>query len=139
MTGEDESPAAKLPNAAQRRIQRSKINLIDSLVLDLYAKLSRDQTPAELQQLARLQGTLEDTARSLARESEQEARAVAARAQLAEKAAESGTVLARSWTCWDGSESSASSTSRTWPAWRWSVRPGTSWATSRSALRLLRG
>ncbi|WP_449342206.1 hypothetical protein [Streptomyces aurantiogriseus] len=90
LTGEDEPPAAKLPNAAQRRIQRSKINLIDSLVLDLYAKLSRDQTPAELQQqLARLEGTLEDMARSLARESEQQARAVAARAQLAEKVAES--------------------------------------------------
>ncbi|MEU1259340.1 hypothetical protein ABZ445_39270 [Streptomyces chartreusis] len=89
LTGEDEPPATKLPNAAQRRVQRGKINLIDSLALDLHAKLSRDQTPDELRdQLARLEGSLNDMARSLAGESEQQARAVAARARLAEADAE---------------------------------------------------
>ncbi|WP_392872723.1 hypothetical protein [Streptomyces sp. LN499] len=89
LTGEDEPPATKLPNAALRRVQRGKINLIDSLALDLHAKLSGDQTPAELrQQLARLEDTLNDMARSLGRESEQQAGAVAARAQLAETDAE---------------------------------------------------
>ncbi|WP_058041887.1 ATP-binding protein [Streptomyces roseifaciens] len=94
LTGEDEPPATTLPNASQRRVQRGKINLIDSLALDLHAKLSRDQSPAELrEQLALLEGTLEDMARSLARESEQQARAVAARAQLAQTDAELETRL----------------------------------------------
>ncbi|WP_405784140.1 hypothetical protein OG512_37195 [Streptomyces sp. NBC_01378] len=89
LTGEDEPPATKLPNAAQRRIQRSKINLLDSLALDLYAKLSRDQAPAQAeQQLDRLENTLRDMTRSLARESEEQAQAVAARTQLAESDAE---------------------------------------------------
>ncbi|WP_207226631.1 hypothetical protein [Streptomyces albidoflavus] len=94
LTGEDEPPAAKLPNSAQRRVQRGKINLIDSLALDLHAKLSRDQTPDELRdQLARLEDSLNDMARSLAGESEQQARAVAARAHLAETDAELETRL----------------------------------------------
>ncbi|MFF4305511.1 hypothetical protein [Streptomyces sp. NPDC001601] len=94
LTGEDDPPATKLPNAAQRRVQRGKINLIDSLALELHAKLSRDQTPVELrQQLSRLEETLNDMARSLAHESEQQARAVAARAQLAEREAELDTRL----------------------------------------------
>lgn len=89
LTGEDEPPATKLPNAAQRRVQRGKINLTDSLALDLHAKLSRDQTPDELRdQLARLEGSLNDMARSLAGQSERQARAVAARARLAEADAE---------------------------------------------------
>ncbi|PWJ02028.1 hypothetical protein DKG34_40965, partial [Streptomyces sp. NWU49] len=89
LTGEDEPPATKLPNAAQRRVQRGKINLIDSLALDLHAKLSRDQTPDELRdQLARLEDSLNNMARSLASESEQQARIVADRAHLAETDAE---------------------------------------------------
>ncbi|MFC9674435.1 hypothetical protein [Streptomyces sp. NPDC056949] len=94
LTGEDDPPATKLPNAAQRRVQRGKINLIDSMALDLHAKLSRDQSPADLRrQLAQLEDTLNDMARSLARESAQQARAVTARAQLAETEAQLGTRL----------------------------------------------
>lgn len=94
LTGEDDPPATKLPNAAQRRVQRGKINLIDSMALDLHDKLSRDQSPADLRrQLVQLEDTLNDMARSLARESAQQARAVAARAQLAETEAELGTRL----------------------------------------------
>lgn len=94
LTGEDDPPATKLPNAAQRRVQRGKINLIDSLALDLHAKLSRNQTPAELRhQLSQLEDTLNDMARSLARESEQQARVIAARTQLAEAEAELDTRL----------------------------------------------
>ncbi|MEV5129077.1 hypothetical protein ACN6K8_001663 [[Kitasatospora] papulosa] len=89
LTGEDEPPATKLPNAAQRRVQRGKISLIDALAVDLNTKLSRDQTASEQRdQLARLEESLNDMARSLARESEQQSRAVAARSQLAQKGVE---------------------------------------------------
>ena len=89
LTGEDEPPVGKVTDATQRRIQRGKINLIDSLALDLHAKISRDQTPTELrEQLDRLEGTLEVLARSLAREADEQTRAIAGRTQLAEAAAE---------------------------------------------------
>ena len=84
LTGDDEPPA-NLSNAAQRRVQRGKITLIDQLVVDLATKIS---TPGNAEALRRLLTRLDTSVREATRshhaESEHQAAAIAARTQLNE-------------------------------------------------------
>lgn len=85
LTGEDEPPASKVPNVVQRRIQKSKITLIDHLVIGLSAKQSTHETASELRvRQRRLEETLAAATRSLREVSANQAQAVAERAQHAE-------------------------------------------------------
>ncbi|MDF3300902.1 hypothetical protein [Streptomyces tropicalis] len=94
LTGEEEPPASRVPNAAQRRVQRGQISLIDQLVIELTAKLTAQENESELgRRLSRLNGTLEELTRSLREETSRQTETVAARTQLAAAQSEIATRL----------------------------------------------
>lgn len=87
LTGDDEPPA-DLANAAQRRIQRGKIALLDQLVVDAIAKIQNPGNLERLQrQLATLEATLNEAIRSHHRVSAQQSQAIADRTRLNEQVA----------------------------------------------------
>ncbi|MGW4198856.1 hypothetical protein [Streptomyces sp. NPDC005004] len=85
LTGRGEPAADARPNAAQRRLQKGKIGLLDQLVLDLQRQLDpQGGNEAELaEQLRRLLGYQDTIASSLREISSRHAEAVARRAGLA--------------------------------------------------------
>ncbi|MFD0398286.1 hypothetical protein ACFV84_09765 [Kitasatospora sp. NPDC059811] len=85
LTGEDEPPASKVPNAAQRRIQKGKIALLDQLVIDLSAKQTTEENGDQLRaRQARLAITLETVTASLREATERQSRIAAERTQHTE-------------------------------------------------------
>ncbi|MFB7945536.1 hypothetical protein ACFC6L_11485 [Kitasatospora phosalacinea] len=87
LTGEDEPPVSKVPNAAQRRIQRSKIALLDQLVIDLSAKQSTEESADQLRaRQTRLAATLETVTASLREATERQGLIAAERTKHTEAA-----------------------------------------------------
>ncbi|MFJ4531741.1 ATP-binding protein [Streptomyces nigrescens] len=84
LTGDDEPPA-NLSNAAQRRVQRGKITLIDQLVVDLTSKIiTPGNTEALRRLLTRLDTSVREATTSHHAESERQTTAIAARTRLNE-------------------------------------------------------
>ncbi|MGW0574814.1 hypothetical protein ACWD25_02370 [Streptomyces sp. NPDC002920] len=60
LTGEGDPPVDTGPNAGQRRVNRGQINLLDQLVIDLYAKLESDEAERDLKdRLARVKTAID--------------------------------------------------------------------------------
>ncbi|MFJ9987414.1 hypothetical protein ACIQUD_25945 [Streptomyces globisporus] len=60
LTGEGDPSVDTGPNAGQRRVNRGQINLLDQLVIDLYAKLESDESERDLRdRLARVKTAID--------------------------------------------------------------------------------
>ncbi|WP_406529501.1 hypothetical protein [Streptomyces sp. I8-5] len=60
LTGEGDPSVDTGPNAGQRRVNRGQINLLDQLVIDLYAKLESDESERDLKdRLARVKTAID--------------------------------------------------------------------------------
>ncbi|KAF5994532.1 hypothetical protein [Streptomyces sp. WAC00263] len=103
LTGEGDPPVDTGPNAGQRRVNKGQINLLDQLVIDLYAKLESDESERDLKdRLVRVKTAIEaqNTALRGANEGHREAvreRMTHARrlARLDERLAEVSDLLGR--------------------------------------------
>lgn len=103
LTGDDDPRVDTGPNAGQRRVNKSKITLLDQIVLDLQSKLTTHENQTQLQdRRRRLQASIEAQSRSLRAATDQHLGAVAARmstaqelASLEERLVEVGDLLQR--------------------------------------------
>ncbi|MFD3739679.1 hypothetical protein [Streptomyces sp. NPDC058629] len=103
LTGEGDPSVDTGPNAGQRRVNKGQINLLDQLVLDLYAKLDSDESERDLKdRLVRVKTAIDAQSTSLRAADERHREAVRERmtharrlAGLDERLAEVSDLLGR--------------------------------------------